>query len=204
MRSLREISHCTNLEGIHQRELTGDVKLRKERSKEWRDADSFKKNPDAKMQCTQDAVLLLQFWTIHGLTAHSQIVFLCTLNWTDFWTWGQVMRLQLHHYKGQVNMYCMKHFSSPLSRSPPQILCLHVSLPFSCSLFTASLRQPAHHSARTPQQPYAIREEPTAAIFINIDSDPSGSVLATHSSRENTRRSSRSAGCGGLLWKIFN
>lgn len=44
-------------------------------------------------------------------------------------------------------------------------------------LLVTSLRR--HHSAQTPQQPCAIREEPTAAILINIDSVstyPSGSV----------------------------
>lgn len=51
-------------------------------------------------------------------------------------------------------------FSQPSAHHQPRASCLH-------------------HSAQTPQRPYAIREEPTAALLINIDSVstyPSGSV----------------------------
>lgn len=60
---------------------------------------------------------------------------------------------------------------------------LSLTLTLCPSLSSTHSQQPGarclHHSARTPQQPYAIREEPTAAILINIDlvsTYPSGSV----------------------------
>lgn len=106
---------------------------------------------------------------LHTLT---QIVFLCTLNWTDFYTWGQVMIATSPLQRpGQYVLYeALFLFSLTLCHRYSAFMSLCLSL---SPLFIASLRRPAHHSARTPQQPFAIREEPTAAVFINIDSDPS-------------------------------
>lgn len=77
-------------------------------------------------------------------------------------------------------MYCMKLFTSSLSHTLKHTSSISLFLPLSQP---SHRRWPQasclHHSARTPQQPYAIREEPTAAILINIDlvsTYPSGSV----------------------------
>lgn len=80
--------------------------------------------------------------------------------------------------------------TSPLQRPGQYVLyeTLLLALKKCTSSTSLCVSQPSHHykpqasclhSAWTPQQPYAIREEPTAAILINIDlvsTYPSGSV----------------------------
>lgn len=71
-----------------------------------------------------------------------------------------ILALSLTHTNTLPSMFLFLLLSQPSAHHQPRASCLH-------------------HSAQTPQQPYAIREEPTAAILINIDSVstyPSGSV----------------------------